>query len=99
MTAERDYREEFWQFHVENPHIYRRLVALAREAKAAGRDRAGIGMLWEVLRWDIFTSTTGNEYKLNNNFRAHYARVIMVWNPDLRGMFETRELRSERAAA
>lgn len=89
-----DLDTEFLAFHAANPHIYDALVVLARRAKAAGRKRAGIGMLWEVLRWDIFIRTTGTEYKLNNNLRSRYARLIMHREADLAGFFETRVLTS-----
>lgn len=90
MTIDAD----FLAFHSANPHIYDALVSLARRAKAAGRRKAGIGMLWEVLRWDIFIRTTGTEYKLNNNYRSRYARLIMHREPDLADFFETRVLTS-----
>jgi hypothetical protein len=89
-----DLDAEFLAFHAANPHIYDALVVLARRARSAGRTRAGIGMLWEVLRWDIFIRTTGTEYKLNNNLRSRYARLIMHREPDLAGFFETRVLTS-----
>lgn len=85
----------FRTFHASNPRIYDLLVALARQAKQAGRDRIGIRMLWEVVRWNLILSTTGDEeFKLNDHLVPHYARLIMANEPDLRGLFETRALRS-----
>lgn len=72
--------------------MYDALVVLARQAKAAGRSKAGIGMLWEALRWQYFITTTGDLYKLNNNHRSRYARLIMSLEPDLRDFFNVREL-------
>jgi hypothetical protein len=87
--------EAFWRFHELNPHVYARLVQLARDLKARGRRRIGIGMLFEVLRWHHL-STVGDAdgFKLNNNYRALYARLIMHREPDLAGVFHTRELTS-----
>lgn len=87
--------EQFARFHADNPHVYDTLVRLAREAHAAGRNRIGIGMLWERLRWELLVTTTGDTaYRLNNNLRSRYARAIMANETDLAGIFETRELRS-----
>jgi hypothetical protein len=83
--------DAFWKFHEENPQVFDELVLLARLAKSKGRDRIGMKMLWERLRWEIFISTTGDEYKLNNNYHSRYARYIMESVPDLAGIFETRE--------
>lgn len=83
---------DFWAFHRANPHVYDTLVRLAREAKANGRRKAGIGMLWEVLRWQYFLRTTTVDFKLNNNLRSRYARLIMRQESDLHGFFDVRSL-------
>lgn len=86
---------EFIQFHKDNPDVYARLVALARRARSYGYSRLGIGHLWEVMRWDLMVESKGLlEYKLNNNYRSRYARLIMGQEPDLAGFFELRTLRS-----
>jgi len=88
-------QERFEQFHDWHPEVFDEIVGLARQAHAAGQVRIGIGMLWEVLRWNralrgVEDITTG--YKLNNSYRSRYARLIMDTHPDLAGIFETREL-------
>lgn len=80
----------FQQFHEENPHVYTQLVALANQAYDRGRKKIGIGMLFEVMRWNHLISTSGDKFKLNNNHRAYYARLIMEDHPHLAGIFETR---------
>lgn len=84
--------EMFWRFHDANPFVYDELVALARQGVRAGAHKLGIGMLFEVLRWNVALRTGGDEFKLNNNYRSYYARLIMVNEPDLVGVFETRQL-------
>lgn len=84
---------EFRAFHAANPQVYVYLVQLARQSLGAGKPRVGIGMLWEVLRWRFWLETeSADEYKLNNNHRSRYARLIMAQETDLAGVFETREL-------
>lgn len=87
--------ERFEEFHRENPHVYRELVYLARYWKSRGFKKLGIGMLFEVLRWRRAFQTGESEYKLPNDFRSRYARLIMQQEPDLEGIFETRSLRSK----
>lgn len=91
--------EAFLRFHGENPQVYRELVMLARRATRAGATHLGIGMLFEVLRWRHTLRTGGDEFKLNNNYRSYYARLIMLREPDLDGVFETRRLHTPGAAA
>lgn len=84
--------ERFLAFHRANPWVMRRLVEMSRTLVGRGRRRIGIGMLFEVLRWDYYRHTDDptSEFKLNNNHRAYYARAIMADHPDLKDLFETR---------
>lgn len=87
---------KFLKFHEENPDIYDSLVRLARQAKKSGHRKIGIGMLWEVMRWEhILQSKDSDGYKLNNSLRSRYARTIMEKEKDLEGFFETRKLRAD----
>lgn len=88
--------EAFAEFHRANPWVYDTLVELARDLVNRGRKRVGIGMLFEVLRWHYQRNTTdpAADFKLNNNYRSRYARLIMAAEPDLRRAFETRRLRA-----
>lgn len=81
---------EFRAFHEANPHVFRKLEDLALAAKAAGRGRLGIAALFERLRWWAKFETTDGEFKLNNNYRAFYARALMDAHPELHRFFEVR---------
>ena len=81
----------FKKFHTENPHVLPELVSMAKTLMSRGHKRYGIAGLFEVLRYRHSISTSGDTFKLNNNFRAIYSRVIMEKNPELDGFFETRE--------
>ena len=89
----------FVEFHEKNPSVYERLVKLARDLRVRNPNRKlGIGMLYEVVRWMHYMETTDVEYKLNNNHRSRYARMIMRNEADLADAFELRELADERGA-
>lgn len=88
--------QRFRDFHEKNPHVYHALVRLARQLLSKGHRRLGIGMLYEVLRWEhkLATQDPHSNYKLSDNYRSRYARLIMKQEPDLKGVFSTKELRS-----
>lgn len=86
--------EQFMAFHRHNPQVYTALHYLAFNLVASGRKRGSINQLFEVLRYEYSLRTHGDDYKLNNNYRSHYARLLMNNEPALRGWFETRDLRS-----
>lgn len=85
--------EQFWQFHCENPHVYDLLVKLARDVKARGKGSYGMKAIYERARWFYNIEKGDREFKLNNNFTAYYARLIMENEPDLQDFFETRKQR------
>ncbi|QGH75301.1 hypothetical protein I5G61_gp53 [Mycobacterium phage Quesadilla] len=82
--------QAFERFHDANPKVYDVLVQMARAWRATGRERCGVQQLFERARWEIAMTTVGDEYKINNNFAAFYARLIMWNEPDLDGMFSCR---------
>lgn len=83
--------QQFAEFHEQNPHVYEMLRRLALDAARHGR-KLGIAMLFEVLRWQYAMNTNdqASEFKLNNNYRAFYARLLMEREPELADYFETR---------
>lgn len=84
---------QFREFHHAHPAVYKALVERAREWKYQGHRKCGIGMLFELFRWDSGITFGPNDgFKLNNNYRSRYARLIMANEPDLDGFFETRQL-------
>lgn len=93
---ERASYEAFQRFHRAHPEIYNAIVAKARQARANGLQKYGIGALWEIMRWEFAMKRSG-DFKLNNNHRAWYARLIMFVEPDLKGFFEVREGKNHHA--
>lgn len=87
--------ERFRRFHRDNPHVYFELCRLAREAKRQGRTKIGMGMLFEVARWNLWLRTEGDSFKLNNDYRSRFSRMIQDRESDLEGMFETRTLTAD----
>lgn len=89
--------EQFAEFHANNPNVYRAIRTLALDMKQRGRDHYGIKSLFEIVRWS-HVRTTGDSFKLNNNYTSRYARLLMEREPELAGFFETRELKTARVA-
>ena len=87
----------FAEYHAANPAIYQALRRFALEAKRAGRERIGIKMLFEVVRWHTSVTAKDDTFKLNNNHHAAYARLLMEQEPELAGFFETRRAKADAA--
>lgn len=96
--SKRTITDEFERFHTANPWLYEELCRLARLWKKNTGRCCNISMLWENVRFNHgikALANPGDEWCLNNNYRSRYARMIMDNEPDLKGMFRTRRLRSE----
>ena len=87
--------ERFEAFHRANPHVYEALKRLALQLRRNGRRRFGMKALFEYLRFSYALQTVGDDFKLNNNYTALYARKLMDEVPELRGFFELRGRRGE----
>lgn len=90
------WQEKARQFHLANPGVYELLVGYARQVREAGHLRTSMGLLWNRLRWEemVKVDDPASAFKLNENYKSFYARLIMEQEPDLDGLFETRALRS-----
>lgn len=82
----------FKAFHDANPHVYRELERCALRESARSR-RLSISKMVEQIRADRMIETANDPFKINNNFRALYARLLMHRHTELDGRFEVRERR------
>ena len=88
-SREQSLASRFDEFHAENPHVYIRLRALSYVLRRRGVARIGIDVIFGRLRWEAALRTDGDPFKLNNSYRAFYARLLME-EPGLERLFETR---------
>lgn len=90
---DRSLTERFNEFRRANPDIEAWLAERALELKRRGRQRYGIQGLIEVLRWEeaMQTNDPNATLKINNDFAALYARLLMRKHRALRGFFELRK--------
>lgn len=84
----------FRLFHHDNPHIYRILEERVAALAARGARRVGIAALVEQLRYDPTVKTDGHDFKVNNDFRSRYVRLLEQRHPEWAPLFKKRELTS-----
>lgn len=93
MTSRSDSRADqilarFVEFHRLNPQVWELFERFAWEIIARGRTRYSVSAIVERIRWHIDIETSG-EVKINNDFRAYYARMFMAKYPEY-PLFEVR---------
>jgi hypothetical protein len=85
----------FTRFHEANPHVYTAVRYVALWAVKNGR-KLGMKAIYERVRWEYNLQTADEPYRLNNNYTAHYARLLMEQEPELVGYFEIRKSKKRR---
>jgi hypothetical protein len=86
----------FEAFHRANPHVYDAVLDIAFDLQRLGFKHGSINLIFERLRWIYAIQTVGDPFRLNNNFRAYYARTIMADQPSLQGFFRLRRVRGAK---
>lgn len=82
------------QFHRANPHVLAEAARVARFFLSRGQ-RPSIDRIWCELRERLVT--TGDSFRLNQDYRAFYARLLMAtWPEAFDGVFEVRSTPLDR---
>jgi hypothetical protein len=80
-------------FSDRNPDVMAELVELSHRWRNARPGKHwGIAAAFEILRWQraMRTDDHNGDFKLNQNYRAWFARQIMHDHPDFTDIFRTR---------
>lgn len=78
------------QYDADNPRVYVLFKQYAQQMKATGREHFGAKAIFERIRWEMALHTYGDEFKINNDYTAYYARKLMEDMPEFVGFFRTR---------
>lgn len=81
----------FDRFDAENPFVWDLFQQFALEAIYAGRKRLSVSLIIERIRWETTVVRSDPDgFKINNNFRAYYARKFHRQYPAFSSFFTTR---------
>lgn len=82
----------FWSFHYANPQVYKLLVHYAKQWRLR-HHHCSINFLFERVRWQMNLKVQSTDiFRLNNNHRAFYARLI----EEQEGMKDFFRMRTQR---
>lgn len=85
-------RREFEKFHHEHPEVWRYFVHFTMNRIDNGFKHYSADAIIHRVRWEIDIKTSHGDFKINNNFVAHYARRFHDRFPRYAGFFRTRKL-------
>jgi hypothetical protein len=93
-------QEQFdaWIASVKGQAVYREVCGLARQLRAQGYNKYGIGAIYEYMRFSRSLAQGAADpdgFKLNNTLRAYLSRYIMDREIDLMDFFTTKKQSAE----
>ena len=81
----------FQKYDANNPNVWRLFVQYSQQAAHAGRKTFSAQAIIERIRWFHSVENPDDDFKINNDFAAFYARKFHAMNPNLNGFFRTRK--------
>lgn len=89
-------RQQCNEFHKKHPEVWRLFCRFTTDIIDRGFKHYSVNAIFERIRWEMDAGGDGTSaFKLNNNYRAFYARRFMTMYPQYEGFFRTREQKSE----
>ena len=88
--------KRFLSYHEQNPQVWERFQEMAASLRSSGRRKYSAWVMIQVIRWEHDIVTKGDVFKINNDFIALYARMLIARRPEFEGFFELREMKSTR---
>tara|TARA_R100000458_G_scaffold52597_1_gene54244 strand:+ start:6775 stop:7071 length:297 start_codon:yes stop_codon:yes gene_type:complete len=67
----------FQRYFRDNPKVWYLFNKYANQVREKGFERYGVATVWERMRWYSDIDVSGDLFKLNNNYKAYYARLYM----------------------
>ena len=88
-------KRAWWRWHKMNPHVYELFKRFTLDVIRRGHRNYSSKAIFERIRWHTEIETTGEEFKMSNNYTPYYARLFMHDFPEHKEFFRTKVLRSE----
>lgn len=86
--------DKFRKYHQDNPGIFGLFIRFTREARRRGYRHFGSKAVFERIRWHMNVETTGDPFKINNNYTSRYVRLLEKEYPGFVGFYRQRQLKA-----
>jgi len=93
VLVESELGRRWISWNEENPEFYRLFEKFTFQAISRGHSRLSGWLIANRVRWETTVVTTGDDYKISNDFIALFTRFFMVQNPEYIGFFRTKKMK------
>lgn len=96
MSASFDERKRaFWEWHKANPRVWEMFEKFSLEAVSRGRKQISHWLIINRIRWETSIVTTGEDFKISNDYIAFYARLWRARYPEHKDLFTIKKMIGE----
>lgn len=87
--------KRFKAYHDENLHIYEYFKRYALRSIEKGFKHLSAEFIFNVIRWETPITASGEDFKINNDFKPWYSRLFMKDYPQYEGFFRKRASKAD----
>ena len=88
-------KREFWDWHKQNPAVWNYFERFSLEAIRHGRRKISHWLIINRIRWEVHIVTTGEDFKISNDYIAFYARLWRARYPQYKDLFTIKHMIGE----
>ena len=88
-------KEKWWEWHRANPNVWKYFEMYAMEAVQAGKKKISHWLIINRIRWELYLVTTGDDFKISNDYIAFYARLWRAKYPQYKDLFNIKRMNGE----
>ena len=96
MISHSETKLKWWRWHNANPDVYDMFERFALDAIRQGHTNLSAWLIVNRIRWEVAMETSGDDFKISNDFIAYYARLFHAKNKQHEGFFRTKKLKEEQ---
>lgn len=87
--------EKFKQYHTDNPKVWDLFKRFAYDMRNTGRETYSAEIIINQIRWHHDIESKGGEaFKINNDYKPMYARMLVYKYPEFKDFFKFRKVTS-----
>jgi hypothetical protein len=96
LTPFEQRKREWWEWHKANPDVWKYFERFSMEAVSKGRKKISHWLIINRIRWEVNIVTTGEDFKISNDYIAFYARLWKAKHPEHKDLFTTKRMIGEK---
>jgi hypothetical protein len=88
-------KKDWWEWHKANPAVRQYFEKFSLEAIQRGRKKISHWLIINRIRWEVSILTTGEDFKISNDYIAFYARLWIALYPQHKDLFTIKKMIGE----